>query len=377
MNKTFAALLIVTLLAAPALCRTKMVMLPDRDEVRVHLDNPGAILVEETRTLALQKGTNKVDFSWRGVTVDKGSLQFTILTHGDKARLIAFAYPPSENAVVAEVYSDEALEAKVRIAYLLSGVAMETSYHAVADRDEKTLEFKSYVKISNGSGEDFDAARITVGYGTEYVKSLRHEEAKKMLAASNDSLPVRKKFLWDANVLPHDPADRAETVGIPVYYLVENRKEKGLGEQPLLDGKMRVFQKDSAGTTAFLGEDFAKFTAVGDSMEVYVGDSRDITVRRKVMKSRDLNLRKNHNQEIVLLDREEVVRYEIENFKDKPLELTLRDYRQGYWEIGEKTHPFEKKDATTFEFAVTLPAKAKDKDKVIVEYTITEKNVRP
>lgn len=377
MKKILAALLLVTLLAAPALARTKMAMLPDRDEVRVHLDNPGAILVEEIRTLALQQGTNKVDFSWRGVTVDKGSLQFAVLTHADRARLIAFAYPPSENAVVAEVYADEALEAKVRIAYLLSGISMETSYHAVAERDERTLEFKSFVKIANNSGEDFDAARITVGYGTEYSKSLRHEEAKKMLAASSDSLPVRKKFLWDANAMPHDPRDRAETVGVPVYYIVENRVEKGLGKQPLLDGKMRVFQKDSAGTTAFLGEDWAKFTAVGDSMEVYIGDSRDIAVKRKVMKSRDLNIRKNYSQDIVLFDREEEIEYEIENFKDKPLELTVRDYRNGYWEITEKTHAFEKKDATTFEFAVTLPAKAMDKEKVVLKYTVVERNVRP
>ena len=361
--------------AGPAFARTKMVMLPDRDEVRVHLDNPGAILVEETRTVTLQKGTNKVDFSWRGVTVDKGSLQFEILG-GEKARLIAFAYPPNENAVVAEVYADEAMETKIRIAYLLSGVTMETSYHAVAEKDEKSLEFKSYVKITNASGEDFDESLVTVGYGTEYRKSFRHEESKKMLAAANDALPVRKKFLWDARRMPHDPSAQAETPGIPVYYIVENRKEKGLGEKPLLDGKMRVFQKDSVGTTAFLGEDWAKFTAVGDSMEVYIGDSRDISVRRKVMKQRDFNIRKNYSQSRVLHDREEVVRYEIENFKDKPVAITLRDYHSGYWEISEKTHPFERKDAETFEFTIDLPAKAKDKDKVVVEYTLVEKNIR-
>lgn len=373
LTATLTALVILALSATPGAARTKMVMLPDRDEVKIHLDNPNAIMVEEVRTVPLQKGKNHVDFSWKGVTVDKGSLQLAILSHPDKARLIAFSYPPSENAVVAEIYADEPLEEKIRVAYLLSGVAMETSYHAVADRDEKALEFKSYVKISNNSGEDFSEALVTVGYGTEYKKSLQHEEAKKMLAASNDSLPVRKKFLWDANVQPHDPENQAETVGIPVYYQIENKKDAGLGEHPLLDGKMRVFQKDSAGTTAFLGEDWGKFTAVGDSMEVYVGDSRDIVVKRKVMDSRDTNVRKNFSQERVLFDREEKIKYELENFKDKPLEISLRDYHQGYWEIPKTSHPYEKKDATTFEFHLRLEPKGK----LTVEYTVVEKNIKP
>jgi hypothetical protein len=349
-----------------------LVTLPDREEIRVHLDNPNAILVEEVRTVTLQKGSNQIDFSWKGVSVDKGSITLKILSHPDKVRLIAFSYPNAENAVIAILYADEAMEEKIRFAYLLSGISTTTSYRGTANREEKLMSFLSEVKISNESGEDFVDARISTGYGTEYTRSLQYQEQKKMVAARSE-IPIKKEIIWDARQQPHDPGDEKSAVGIPVYYIIENKESSGLGKNPLRDGKVRLFQEDSQGTDAFLGEDWGKFTAVGDRMEIHMGDSRDLIIKRKLKKKQDKNVRRNFYNNPILIDREENIEYTIENFKDKPMELIIRDYHTGYWEILEKTHDFEKKDSEQFEFKMTLPAKGKE----TIQYTIIERNIRP
>ena len=43
------------------------------------------------------------------------------------------------------------------------------------------------------------------------------------------------------------------------------------GQAPLQFGKVRIFQDDGRGSTAFIGEDWGKFTPLDDEMRLYVG----------------------------------------------------------------------------------------------------------
>jgi len=61
---------VVSLCGAAAQARIKLVALPERAATVIRLDNPNATLIEEERVLTLQKGLNKVDFSWKGVQID-------------------------------------------------------------------------------------------------------------------------------------------------------------------------------------------------------------------------------------------------------------------------------------------------------------------
>src|SRR5437667_6441612 len=100
-------------LAAQA--RIKLVALPERARVVVSLNNPDATLVEEERLITLQKGVNKVDFSWRGVNIDATSIQARMLTHPAAVLVLNTSYPPNENALIWEISSPDAQEERVRI----------------------------------------------------------------------------------------------------------------------------------------------------------------------------------------------------------------------------------------------------------------------
>ncbi|MHC4116976.1 MAG: hypothetical protein ACYSWO_05665 [Planctomycetota bacterium] len=69
--------------------RIKLVALPERAATVIRLDNPRATLIEEERVLTLQKGLNKVDFSWKGVLIDADSIRLRAIDHPDKVTLLS------------------------------------------------------------------------------------------------------------------------------------------------------------------------------------------------------------------------------------------------------------------------------------------------
>src|ERR1700692_1802361 len=59
--------------------RIKLITLPVRQRVEIHLDNPNATLVEEERIGPLVKGVNQVDFSWANTQIDPNTILFRVL----------------------------------------------------------------------------------------------------------------------------------------------------------------------------------------------------------------------------------------------------------------------------------------------------------
>ncbi len=349
-------ILVLLMAGSTALGRTKLAALPERDAVTVRLDNPAATLVEEERVLDLQQGTNHIDFSWKGVRIDPASIRIRTLSHPKRTALISVSYPPNEEALVWRVHSEEAWQEKVRISYLLSGLDRLVTYKAVADREEKTVDLKSYLVLRNYSGEDFRDAEFLLGYGEGFRTGIRHEETARMLFFQQPEVPVKKVFTWDAAKKPHDPEKVEGNVGIPVEYVVANAEASGLGRTALWGGKVRVYQMDGHGTTIFLGEDRAGFTPVGEEMELYVGDSRDVVVTQRRMRTRQKNIRRNDKGHVVVADREITDTVKIENFRDEEVTLTVVEHIPGQWEPVEFSHAYERKDHSILEFDVQVPA---------------------
>ena len=375
MRRVFLSLCVsvmVFCLFSTAEARIKLVALPERGETIIRLDNPQATLVEEERVLALQKGLNQVDFSWKGVRIDPDSIRIRILTHPGKVNLISVSYPPNENALVWQISSPNAWEEKIRISYLLSGIDRLVTYKAIADKDETNVAMKSFLVLRNFSGEDFAQALVQLDYGEAFEKAVRHEETKQMLFLSRNNVPIEKTFTFDAAKLPWEPEQLSENVGIPVNYVIRNEKKSGFGEFALWGGKVRMFQDDGHESTIFLGEDTAKFTPVGEKMELYVGDSRDIVVTQHKMKNVKIKIRRNNANKIILYDTDEVIKAEIENFKDKAAILTLIQHIPGQWDMEKTSHEFEKENASTIKYHIEVPAHGKE----TLEFHYNRRNIR-
>ena len=380
---SLAALLVAT---SSIQARVKLVALPERARVVVSLNNPDATLVEEERIVTLQKGVNKVDFSWRGVTIDASSIQARMLSHPDKVTILNTSYPPNENALIWEIASPIAQEERVRISYLISGFGRDVVYKAVSEPDETALTLRNYLRLRNNSGEDLTDAEIGIGYGASFKKTIAHEEVLEVLSERIETLPIKKILTWDAATLPWDPEYQKATVGIPLSYVIKNDKASKLGTHTLLPGKVRIFIKtkeqpekegDKPGEgVAFTGEDWGTLTPVDRELKLYIGQSRDVKVTQRQTKKDRTNIRRNNGNAEVLWDTDDVYKIEIENFKKTAIDLVVVEHIPGYWKMVESTHKFEKKDAFTIEYKLTLPAESNGDKKTVVTFNLTRLNVQ-
>lgn len=369
----FIVAAVLLLLMSSAEARIKMVALPERGKTIIRLDNPQATLIEEERVLTLQKGLNQVDFSWKGVSIDPDSIRLTVLTTPDKVNLLSLSYPPNEAALVWEISSVDASEVTVRISYLLSFIDRLTTYKAVADKGETKVNLKSFLVLRNFSGEDFYNASVLLGSGQSSEESIDHEETKQLLFLEKDGVPIEKIWTFDAAKLPWDPEKIDTNVGIPVTYRIKNAATAGLGEFALSEGKVRVFQEDGYGSTIFLGEDATEVVPVGEDVDVYIGDSRDIVVTQRKMRDERINIRRNKKNRVVLYDTDELIKATIENFKDRPAKLTMIQHIPGQWDMEESTLQYKRKDASTLEFEIALAGYGKTE----LSMHFHRRNVRP
>jgi len=394
-----AAVCALLVLATVAEARIKLAALPQRERVEIQLDNGRYTLVEEERIVPLLRstaktGNNMIDFSWSNTQIDKNSIQFrpVAVREGGAFRaikkvdgapevnVINVAYPPGENALVWEVYAREACAVKVRVSYLISNLTRSFAYRALADKEETVLTLRKYIQLRNYSGEAFGEAGVWAGFGPKFLKVVGQQEDIKMLLHKFTKVPIRKTFTFDWYAHGALNPDKPLCSKVLMHYELTNDEKHAMGLFPLQPGKVRIFIQDGHGGEAFLGEDWAGLTPLDGKMKLYLGEARDVVCKRIIKDNTRHTVRGNlFNQEIR-------IKYEIENFKDKPVTLDLvtqmnriaREYGgnphgDAEWELGDDTSKeititYEQGGATPI-LHIELPARPKDKDAKVTKHT--------
>ncbi|MDA1049732.1 MAG: hypothetical protein O3C40_04525 [Planctomycetota bacterium] len=307
-----------------ASARIKLITLPVRERVEIQLDNPNATLVEEERIVPLVKGVNQVDFSWANTQIDPDTILFRVLPRPDgeadamDVKVLSVSYPPNENALVWQVAASGSGSARVRISYLLGNLTKSFNYRAVADHDENTLVLSQYIRLQNFANEEFGSTGLWAGFGTRFLKAVGINETKQMLMEKYEKVPVKKTYTAAAQEYGY--LDRPKNkLTVPMHYVLKNDKANRLGQAPLQFGKVRIFQDDGRGSTAFIGEDWGKFTPLDDEMQLYVGTAQDVVVVRTIDKNETKRIAGN------MYNREVIVKFEIENFKDRAVTLDVAE----------------------------------------------------
>jgi hypothetical protein len=365
---------VVLATAGSASARIKLATLPVRERVEIQLENETATLVEEERTVTLLKDSNEIDFSWTNTQIDKYTILFRPLAEG--VRVIHQSYPPGENALVWEVFAEKAGPVKVRISYILGNLRRTFSYRATAEKDEKSLTLRTYMRVWNFSGEEFGLSSVWAGFGDIFQKEMGLQESKEVLVAKFTPVPIQKKFVFNwrsGQHVPEEPNQRYVTM----QYVLKNVAPKvapakgdeasALGRFPLPFGKVRIFLKSGKDDEAFTGEDWGQFTPIDDEMKLYLGLARDIKVERTVKSNQRHEVHGN------LFHQEVVVQYKMQNFKKDACTLdieedmnALRDEfcgggksHEAQWELADQTTDkgkVERKSAQKVEIHVELPA---------------------
>jgi hypothetical protein len=344
----------VLLAGREAAARVKLITLPVRERVEIQLDNPNATLVEEERIVPLVKGENQVDFSWASTQIDPNTIVFRVVGPADKEKLeinvVAVSYPPNESSLVWTIGASDSGSARVRISYLLGNLTKSFNYRAIASHDEKKLVLAQYMRVENLANEEFRSSDVYAGFGPVFQKPIGLNETKEILIHKFEGVPIRKTY--SCNPQEFDYLDRGQNkLRVPMHYVLKNDAEHGLGMAALQYGKVRLFiegaGENAAASTAFLGEDWGKFTPKDGEMRLYLGVAQDVVVKRTIDKSEIKRATGN------LFNHDVVVKYEIENFKKEPVTLDVAEnlpfLRNEVRGNTNREVDYELHDDTTFE----------------------------
>ena len=132
---------------------------------------------------------------------------------------------------------------------------------------------------------------------------------------------------------------------VSVLLELENREANGLG-MPLPKGVVRVYKEDTDGGRQFVGEDEIDHTPRDERVRVKLGEAFDVVADRRQMDW----------QERGRCGSESSFEIEIRNHKDTDVEVEVIEPAMGEWEILRSSHPYVRKDATSFEFTPKVPA---------------------
>lgn len=291
--------------------------------------------------------------------------------------------------LVWQIYSPIAGKRDLLISYLTGGLSWKANYIVKINADYTEADVKSWVSIDNKTGTNFENAKLklvagdinriltsqprnveykaalatpkgifTGGtlfeyhlYTLEKLTNLKNNHIKQLSLLSADSVPVRKELVFEGQI-----DDKIRTI-----IHIDNSEVKGLGI-PLPNGVIRVYGADSEGQLQFLGEDQIDHTPKDKQIKLTVGHSFDVTGKRTQT-----------NYEKVSNDLERTsYNIELNNSKSEAQDVTVVERFYGDWQIIESSDKYEKTDAFTTEFRISVPANTKK----TISYTVENRLVR-
>jgi hypothetical protein len=288
--------------------------------------------------------------------------------------------------------NDVARAQRVEASYLTGGITWKADYVLVLDAADERGDLTGWVTIDNKSGALYAnaALKLVAGnvnrardavrdarvlkaaaraatpaeaerafaeegffeyhlYTLEGRTTIKDNQTKQLSLLSATNAPVRKELIYyGAQEYYRNP------YGVPVsnqkvgaYLEIDNRKEHRLGV-PLPKGKLRVYKADTGGSEQFIGEDWIDHTPANERVKIKLGDAFDVVGERTQKDWRKVatNL------------------YEVEweialrNHKKAAQTVTVIEPVPGDWQVLASTQAWEKVEAHTLRFSVSVPAEA-------------------
>ena len=357
----------------------------------------GELLRLQADMAVLQTGASEVVFislrDIRGIRFPEPALDFS---PGPELRLV--------------LQADRAGEREVLLTYLAGGLNWIADYNLLLNSDETALDLKGWITLSNNSGHHFDdaALKLVAGalrriqpqlafaesrmmslemqqdaaagvaqrdlfefqlYEIERPISILDEETKQIEFVGGADIAATTYFVFDGSPSfdgYYSPIDYPEGYGsgggdVAAVLEFSTGEESGLGAD-LPAGRIRLYQTDVDGAGLLIGENRIDHTPEGEALRIPLGKAFDLAGERTRTAF-----------EIVSRD---VVRESFEiklrNHKDaEALEIRVpeRLYRWSDWQITESSAPFEKLNASTIEFRVSVAPGAEAELTYTVQYT--------
>jgi hypothetical protein len=319
--------------------------------------------------------------------------------------------------LVWDVSAQKGGEHRTRVTYQTGGVTWWADYNLIfnegKDANSGVLDLSAWVSVINQSGASYDNAKLKLIAGDVHRVEPESQpmvvmERKAMASARDEAAGFEQKDFFEFHLytlgrpttLPNNSTkqielfDQAKQIPakkmlvyygmatpyfypspmtdrnfgsssnkkVDVYLEFKNDKQFGLGV-PLPAGRIRVSQLDTADSSLeFIGEDKIDHTPKDEDVLVKLGSAFDVVGERKQV---------NFSVDTKAQWMEEEFEITLRNHKTQPVNVIVKEnlYRWSNWKILTKSHDFEKHDARTIHFPVTVPKDGETKVRYRVRYT--------
>jgi len=297
-------------------------------------------------------------------------------------------------------------ERELRVRYLTRGLSWSADYVATLDDESGHLRLGAWVTVENRTQTSFDDAdlQLVAGeihrvapvsrrrgrdfegavameamappppppqqfqqqalgdyhlYALERPASLGARSSKQIALRDAGQVPFTRRYVVTSGpryIIGRRPGGDPQERPVEVRIEFENSDEAGLGA-PLPAGTVRLYAPptDGPGEALFVGEDRVPHTAVDETVSLIAGRSFDLVAER---------LQTDHQ------DRrrgfEAAFEIRLRNRRDDAARIQVRETVPGDWTVLESSHPFEKRDVSTIQFDMDVPAGAE----VILTYRV-------
>ncbi|MFP4156392.1 MAG: DUF4139 domain-containing protein [Opitutales bacterium] len=309
-----------------------------------------------------------------------------------------------------KLHSADAASLDAQLSYLTGGMSWKSDYNLVFPETGDVLGLTGWVSIENNTGTRFEDATIKLiagdvnkvqddglrreraydldlvaasraaapeveskkfdefhMYSLPLATTLRDGETKQVEFVRAESVQTKKLYVYEGararfqgglnESLSYGQNDQPD---VAIYREFKNSEANGLGVA-LPAGRTRFYRMDSDGQLEFTGENSINHTPKNETIRVYLGNAFDLVGERK----RDEFFR--HPSRDMLRETFEV---EIRNRSEEAVTVQVVEhlYRWSNWEILEANHDFEKSDAQTIEFPLSVGADEAETVRYTVEY---------
>jgi hypothetical protein len=275
---------------------------------------------------------------------------------------------------------------RVEASYLAGKLSWNADYVLTVGRDDKAGDLDGWVTLTNGSGTQFNNARLQLVAGDlnrvrlDYRRSadealaervaaaapamrqeafsdyhlytldrkttIANNETKQVSMLSGSEVPVRKRYVVNGQAFYYrnvqNPGSPIKDV-VQVFYQFRNESRAGLG-MPMPAGVVRVYQADSGGGVQFVGEDRIGHTPKDETLNVKIGHAFDVVAERKQIDF----------QKIAANVYEVEFEVALRNHKAAPIGVEVNEPIGGTWQIVRSSHKWTKSDAWAAQFDVPV-----------------------
>jgi hypothetical protein len=309
-----------------------------------------------------------------------------------------------------KLYSENAASLEAQLSYLTNGMSWKSDYNLVLPEQGDEVTLTGWVSIENNTGTRFEDASIkliagdvnkvqtapqTRGsvmemamakswadapqveskkfdefhmYSLPLPTTLRDGETKQVEFVRAEKVKTDKLYIYDGSggIRYYGSLNTNQSYGqnkqpdVAIYREFKNTESNGLGVA-LPAGKARFYRLDSDGQLEFTGENTIDHTPKNETIRLDLGNAFDLVgerTRTDFYKHTSRNMMR------------ETFEIEIRNRSEEAVTVQVVEhlFRWSNWKITKSSEPFEKMDAQTIQFPLTVAPDASQTVSYTVEY---------